>query len=443
MKQNKQNTRIVLRLLSLAVLLSFFPNAFGQEYIKETSVPYHSDTSIVRQTSRGTVMIYNRGEGRSSFLSVVSGDNFPYEIHIAPLYVNDFEVFEKMIYFCGYKYENNDSSAIFGFFKIDSFPNNTVYYYEFPICKELKKIEAYKTPSQFNQETHLVMTGAINNRSDMLVDMNLNTPAMNNCEAYISQNEKEYFDDIAVTSSRIVVSSRTEENNTPIVNFWQYVMPTTAGQNIFLTGVDRIRVNSPVADSPVWLEHTNADNYAASYKESGYYRIILLLLDVSYNSPKSIDIFRDSIVYPMEIKYLSGQNFVYDILAKDMNFDEPQYTSKMKIYHITSDILSNYYFVGHGTWYPDSHLWSIEPVGAAYNSFVVSGYKNHLLRLSQYRYDYWLGCPSQFDFLVTHGIPTGKKLPDYLPMTHLYYLEKKKIKPPLWKIEFPVICGNE
>ena len=122
--------------------------------------------------------------------------------------------------------------------------------------------------------------------------MTLFSNPMFNCLIHFASAPDEYYDDVATTVNNVVVSTRNvEPDGTPVVNLWEYVRPTAPGTTIFQTSVSRKRITSPIADSPVLLEHIANSEYSAVYKNSGYSRISVLKTNVGASaSINAVDI---------------------------------------------------------------------------------------------------------------------------------------------------------
>ena len=209
MKTTRTKHRFFLRLVAAILFLSSSAPSFGQEITRDALYLW-SDTSIIRDLSKDASLICSRAN--SSCFSLVntitpgSTDTIP-TMYLDSFFVNDFEVVGNMVYFCGYKIVDRVKKGTFGYFELTYFPNAPVYYYATGAYKEMRQIDVYELNIQFQYETHLVMTGTTTaGRSDALLDMNLSVPYGINCQAYVSNEENEIFDDVAVTKNNVVVS---------------------------------------------------------------------------------------------------------------------------------------------------------------------------------------------------------------------------------------------
>lgn len=446
--------RFIPRLFAVVMFLTFSISAIGQDLIRETIDYLLCDTSIIRETSKDSVMIYNR-RNTSTFMLATPGDNNAFTMYIEPIYVNDFEVFERNVYFCGYKLEDGIKKAIIGRFYLYNFPynNNPNYYIPYYVvdeCTEFKKLDVYRTEegAPYNMfDIHVVATGATESRSDAILDMIMTTSLPGgvpfNCFLYLSSDKNESFDDVAVTDNYVVVSSRIKTEENPSVIFWHFARPTLIGDNIFSTSINNLCVKTPDAETPVFIEHTVLDKYVATYKIDGYSRIAMLKLEAlntNYNSVEITGIPMGNI-FPMDIKY-NRRNGVYGILARGEVGTNLDYDLQMKIYHITPAIIQNTAPYGEGTWYPYNQVWSIDPQNKTANRFVASAGFSNLVRMLRYNHYQWPGCSSRFEYNYDIGKFEGTL---YKPEISIRLLRKEmSIHYPRERrpILFPVICEH-
>ncbi len=445
---NTKKLSLIPRMFVAVLFFCFILPAQGQEYIRESSTEI-SDTSIIRRGKNDSVWIYNKffdDKEMASFMLETTGNNTPEAFFFDSLYINDFEIFGGMIYLCGYKYVEEGRMAIFGSFRISQFPNCDIYYDVVEDCKEFKKIDVYKTVQmQYVEESHLVMTGTSDGtRSDVLVDITMPFNAPFYGQIYRSNNEFENLDDVAVTKNYIVVSTRNRENGIPLIYYWQFPKPQLIGQDIFSAPMDRIRVSSPVPRTPVFLEYTNDDKYAAVYRNSGFPQIEMSLLEAPNTVSSGFTIYgslQNNRLTPQDIKYNKNSN-VYDILARNSyKFEDYVIMYFMRIYHVTSDELNSISILGKGTEYTENEVWSIDPASSGY--FFASGTLSWRLRLYRYKFDRWINCPEKFEYPYSVGKPEWNYVGKYaIPVLDLDFTPMKK-ETDNKVILFPIVCEEE
>lgn len=459
MKMNTNKTNIVLRLFAAMLFLAASQTAFGQEIIRGSNNDDMCDTSIIRAKGNDTVFIYNKknDHSKSSFIMVANGITpaVP-RLDMENLYVNDFELYGNAIYFCGYKIERAGRKAIFGHFGISSFPNATISYYELDTCTELRKLDFYRIHEGIiypNYENHLVMTGTTTGaRTDVVVDMLIYTiipypiPPVTpyGCEMYFSNDEDENFDDVAVTSDHVVVSSRRKVEEIPVIDFYQFERPSMLGNTIFSSSFTHLLVWSPAAETPVLLEHVSGDDYAAVYKIEGFVQMVMHQINVLSGIVSSVEILggEPAIVIPMDIKY-NRKTSVFDILAKrEYSKNVPDEFLPMQIYHVTPDVVNHVAILGDGTKYPGNFVWSIDPTKET-AFFVASGAEYWLPKMFKYRHDQWKDCPESFEYNYEIGKP-GYKLEEVDKVkTEWWIPENIKTEHETDEIDFPVICPKQ
>lgn len=439
------------------LLLSIYP-VIGQEYIRGATDYFICDTSIIRSIGKDSVLIYNNRY--SSTFIMESPWIYPDvpKRKINPVVVNDFEVVEKRVYFCGYVLENNVKKGVYGSFSLNTFFSDTILSYAvLDTCTELKKLDYYRFGNNVYFEDHLVMVGTTGTRSDALVHTIIAAtvpipPAppygIGGCDVFFSTNEDESFDDIAVTDNYVVVSMRSiEGGGFPVVNFCQFDKPSYTLGSFLNSSMHNIRVVSPAVETPVFLEHYGYDKYAAVYKVDGYSRIAMLRLNAPSTVIGSVEITVDEIhtIIPIDIKYNKKAN-VFDILARDDRYrDEPESsTVPAQIYHVTSDVFNDSATYGRGTRFTDRvyKLWSIDPMKESL-FFVSSGDSGNIPYLFKYTYFLWNNCPERFDYYFECGLPKCVVNDSILPEPIWYENNSDKTKTFYEKIKFRYKCPEE
>lgn len=449
MKNIFSKASFIHKMLIVELFFSVSLSTFGQaEFIRAKSDGY-CDTSIIRKCQGDSVLIYNFFDAeaeQSFFLLKTAGNNTPDVIYFDSLYIKDFEIFEKKVYFCGYSYIDEIEKAMFGFFYLYQFPNTNIYYYNLDDYSVLNKIDVYKTTElQFMEENHLVMTGSASGiRSDLLVDITIPVNAPLYARVHKSDSICESFDDVAVLNNYVVVSSRNKEYGIPVINYLQFKRPQLLGQNIFSMGFDKIRVSSPVANTIVLLEKSEGDKYASVYRNSGYLQMEMTLLEAPSTIHGGVTILGDKdnkMIRPMDIKYNINYK-VYDILARNRHKHENEdytFLTTMRIYHVTPDEINNVSIFGKGTEYPWNEVWSIDPY---YSIFIASGCYQDSFRFYGYRHDQW-DCPSYFEYQYFTGKPEGGYVGSFeIPRFGVRLIpnhRETKNEPFL----FPIFCGEE
>lgn len=415
MKTINNTKKIFLRILAAMLFLSVSPDIFSQEYIRGADHYLYCDTSIVRTKGKDTVLTYYHNHNKSVFMLMVSGTNPVPALFIEPVYVNDFELYDNVVFFCGYKDDGGVKKGVYGLFLISTLPSSTLSYVVVDTCTELKKLEYYIYHDILYEEIHLAMIGTTGKLNNVLIHAlpggTMPTPpfpAYPFCgySVYFSNNDNEFFDDVAVTENYVVVSTRSKISGLPVIDFWQFEKQTASLSSFLYMPIHHLRMGSPVADSQVFLEHAENDNYAAVFKEQGYSRMVMLQLTAPQNVINSVEIWGDEAqtVIPIDIKYLKGRKD-FDILARYIYYrgDYDRQFLPMQIYHVTQTVLNQTLPLGLGTNYPENHVWSIDPVEPYH--FVASGGFGRAIRLFKYHYYQWENCPESFLYRYDIGNP--------------------------------------
>lgn len=403
------------------VILSSSLSAFGQEYIRGAGSAI-CDTSIIRAIGNDTTIIYNRG-ALSAFMLAESSVPVATCI-IDPLYINDFEIDGKIVYFCGYVLTDSGKKGAFGQFNLATFTSGTLTYQIMDSCAELKKLDYYvykEGAGVLYTESHVIMTGTTDGmRSDILVHLVARadvimspTPpiALTVHEAYFSADRNENFDDVAAIDNYVVVSTRNKVDEIPIIDFWQFAKPTTSLSTIFWSNILHLRMASPVPHSPVLLEHTTGNNYAATFSIFGFSKIAMLQLNATSTTIPMVEILVDEAqtLIPMDIKFNKAGK-VFDILARKMQYDPPLLSVPMQIYHVTQDVLQNSVTYGNITRYIVNdyyhYVWSIDPFESS-SLYTASGDSIHYPKLYKYKVNAWQHCPTRYQYQFILGNVTG------------------------------------
>lgn len=436
----------IILAFAIAQFLTVIPTAIGQEYIRGTVEKSFCDTSIIRERTSDSVFVYYSDSRNSLFMLVTPTSIYVPTVSLGSYYVNDFDIFGNRIYFCGYLLDNGQKKAMFGSFLLTSFPYCSFSCCILDTCTELRKLDVYRVGIDPDFDVHLAMTGTTGTRSDVIVDrvVSSNFPYMYPpCNVYFSNNETESFDDVAVTDKYIVVSSRKMEQGSPIVDFWQFSKPTTTGVSYLYMPVHHFRFYSPTVETPVFLEHVNADNYVAVYKEIGFSRIVMLQLSAPNTVSNCVEILGDTsqTVFPMEIKY-EKNSMVYDILScNDYDHNPRSQPPVMQIYHITPPVINNTALFGEGTRYPDYFLWSIDRAKWS-GWFLASGALDRHPMVFRYKYDKWETCPEYFQYNYDVGKPIGLYYKVEEIDCYSFRLESKIIETEKDELRFATYCGE-
>jgi hypothetical protein len=241
------------------------------------------------------------------------------------LTINDFEILDGMVYFCG----ADNTSPIIGWFNVDSVFNSysTIRYVIVPpnmpcpdntsaqdIISKLIRI----TPTKFGGQVHLLLTGEgscgmTTTLNHCLID--LYHDGMGWVMVYHQQNTGiYYYDDIEVTSNNVVIVGHKNESNGEYIQ--EYMIPTIPNQDIFL--------KQTLPGNTYFSQLTYAHGVGADYIPDMYKEIL-----------------SDKMVGDMFVTVAYGTRFAYP------NTD-------------TGTFLNIYYSAGNlaSRWFIQKHCWS-------------------------------------------------------------------------------------
>lgn len=197
-----------------------------------------SDISLVRHIDDHRAIIYNNYYSKYNTFSLFEfGTPNIYQIMYIDdlnLLVNDFEIFDNVVYFCGITNRNNPH-AMFGYFQITSSFDGDIYIDSVPQLTMFKKLDVFSV----GEEVHVVMTASTRSYTDAFVDVRYVTT---NSWQYTVATVNDYnltFDDVAVTDTTVVFTSHAFIDN----YFHQYMYgftdihyfpkPPAAGMSLF------------------------------------------------------------------------------------------------------------------------------------------------------------------------------------------------------------------
>jgi len=91
-------TKFIPRLFAVVLFLSIVHPVIGQDYIRGSDSHAYGVFSIIRETAKDTVLIYYRKPESSTFMLVANGNVNVQTIKINPIFVNDFEVYNNVVF---------------------------------------------------------------------------------------------------------------------------------------------------------------------------------------------------------------------------------------------------------------------------------------------------------------------------------------------------------
>lgn len=289
------NNSIKKTALLLALLLTFVPAAIGQEFIKRV-LNHDDDHSIIREVEKDKWLVCDFNLGKTVFSMITDTGTYTEQLILGYLsgtdstVVNDFEIFEDTVYFCGTAYSQGGGMSIWGYFPLLGFPNVQVYYNDnLGDYMQLNKLEVFKVDPE-REELHIVMTGLYTYNDGILVEVVRTAPLQfTEYNSWLGWDDI-IVDDVAVTDNYVVVSTR-------IINGWAsqgrlfyFNKPTVTGSTIFASNT-QYRDLIYTAGSTILLEHCTYDATAVVYimTQSPYFYVGGFTPGPVYFSSTSID----------------------------------------------------------------------------------------------------------------------------------------------------------
>lgn len=199
-----------LKYLIIILMCAFPAQAVSQNYIKSAYVK-STGNSIVRSIDENRRVAYTSNANQGKFVFYTDASTSVIVMYLPNTYgaeyvVNDFEVYGNKVFLCGKKINSSGSSiGVIGHFDISLVPPNGLYLCEVDGFANIRRLEVFSSIG----EPRLAMIGEGYDSTSYIVDARKN--ATNTWIFFSSENfdlNNNRYDDIAVTDSLIVASSR-------------------------------------------------------------------------------------------------------------------------------------------------------------------------------------------------------------------------------------------
>lgn len=371
--------------LLLTTLFLITPNIIiGQEFIKSPSVK--TSTSIVREVSAHEWLTYSYDGGSEGWFTLVSDLSSTAPTLSMPInyFVNDFEIYNDTVYFCGWL-DSNRRVALFGYFELSSSLNNPVYFCRLPEIKMFSKLAVFNN----NNKPHVVFTGLMDLSLFFVADA-INTTS-NSWYFHFATNTTGdclTYDDIAVTDDYIVATSRIIGLDSGIIHYYQKPMTYTTMFPNFL-----YRSIGYHTTTPILITNCLGNRFATLCKNSASSFVMS-----RYN------VFNDDDSFKSNIALITGE-------CRDINFNSNDNTVEVLIYESSEKYngsmalhydypLTSYLIAAHlyNNGNSGCDIYSIDYLEHNPHCFLASGtnyYGYGMLELYKYKYDEWNVCPKE------------------------------------------------
>lgn len=277
---NKMRYFIATLALLVVSCMAYSQEAFVNFYVNNRG-------AIVRHIDNRMVLIYDHSIDGNYFFLVNTNNptNVPYKkLSDDMLKINDFEIFDNVVYFCGITNEATPH-ALFGYFSIWSYLDGEVYIDTLAELKAFNKLDVFSVDGQ----THVVMTAQHVDGASVMVDAYEVTP--NTWQYFIAQGTtftSRSFDDVAVIDDYIVFSQSGFSIIGPGIisgytTLWFFPKPLLAGPLFYSTS----NINTISYDNKrlglTYIKHKTGNKFDLACN-SGYDRITIDQFDAtSYN----------------------------------------------------------------------------------------------------------------------------------------------------------------
>lgn len=414
---NKTIGSTIIPLLTFLLAIFVSMSASGQEYIKEA--PNIADRpTIVKEVSINKWMICYR-DYFSAFFYVSdttpllhSMDFLNYNITI-----NDFEIINNWVYFCGESTDTSDKYALVGKFQIATFPSSIVYFYRIDSLKSLTKIEV-----QYGgmATTNVYMIGKGRDEKCYFVSASLagfgSPGSFFFSEA--SDNHVDVLDDIAYTDKYIVVTGRNTASRHGYLYY--FYLPAMVGGG-FSPNAQYGDIGYYV-DNPILIKHCEKD-YVVTVSSDDFYHIISAFDSTCFKYIITVD--RDNSALERDVEY-NYQSRELDLLVGNPPDMQQECFSYIYHFNTSNSMTSVAPFNVHD--YTGENIHSIENTSEVFpqcNRFIATGGGCAYNPLRWYRYNshQWKGCAEK----KTKVTCMSKNI--FFPTTYKYVRKKISIVP--------------
>ncbi|MBP5542107.1 MAG: hypothetical protein J6X88_10740 [Bacteroidales bacterium] len=359
--------------LLLALICAAVPTLQAQEYYKEAE-NIVSDGSIIREYKEDTRIVYSSNIDFNGFLLVTeTGLTAPVLEIREDSYVNDFEIYNDTLYFCGWSYDAliQNFVGFAGYINLVTFPATAIRAYYLPEFKRLNKLEILH--SSFGGPKHIVMTGKTAYDEPTIVDAIVTSPAAWNFYYTTDDDNNDVYDDVAATATYVVVAAKNTSDQTGDIYYFYHPMPGYS----FLYGIStRVSMDSNIC-SNIILEAKEEDAFSSVCNIlSGEFGLVVDVINYTgMNTPHPhviIDVYNR---IPCDLKYNPDEQKL-DVLTNTSYYGGVM----SEIFHVnTSNYVDGHEYNGHG-------IRSLDYLHTDPYHFIASGYYNKDNHLYIYKY---------------------------------------------------------
>ncbi len=307
-------------LIVIAALFTISQSANAQNYTREVSMQVFNST-IVRSINENDRVVYVENSKNNERVFLYYNDQLanPYLIGIrlpqfknCDYYVNDYVIYDKDIYFCGYKRDvtSGDSTGIFG--RVDTAGLNNISYCDVPGTINMRKIAVFEDAGK----PHVVMVGDENKKTTILVEATVASASVWNITMSSSSPiENNYYDDLTVTDSHIVVVSR---HRTGSGNAYIHLFDRPTTYLPILYSIASYFKTEYTVSGPIMVEHRAGSEYATVARTIGHEGYFFSCYDKTNHLGSSIFLLQETLnsctLYDIRYNRLTKKT---DVLTKN------------------------------------------------------------------------------------------------------------------------------
>lgn len=205
--QNGESNILIMKRLLFILFSVFSMVLYGQDYIAHMHTNYNADTSIIRKYTDEWSVLYTGSATAGNYFHLVNvNTGYMYSIDVDED-VTDMEILDDTLYYCGGLYSY---WSVMNYFPIQQFLTGSVSIKRWRVTPTKmfvpKKLEVFRVTGG----VHAVVVGDIvtAQRTDSyIVDFWHRAPYQMWDYAYLYTEDKECYDDIAVTDNYVVASA--------------------------------------------------------------------------------------------------------------------------------------------------------------------------------------------------------------------------------------------
>ncbi len=242
--------------------------AYGQDYISRLPVSFTADTTIIRSYANEWSVVYTGNANGDNFMHLVNMNTGALYSIALDEKVTDMEILNDTLYYCG---NQNMYWSILNFFPIQQFYTGTVNVKRWRVTPTMmflpKKLEVFRVAGG----VHAVVVGdivtAVRTDSYIADFWRADISPMWDV-SYLYTDDKECYDDIAVTANYVVASAQVCQSNEIILRVLD--KPTYISVVAGLQMSDDIFVNCSV---PAVCEYTTFHYNGTDQKKPGQHGV--------------------------------------------------------------------------------------------------------------------------------------------------------------------------